>query len=418
MDSYEFVKLMETKKAERAESAAKYRQRNIAGEIKKEMAAFRKGVNRRIFIFYGLRGIGKSIALNHALAGHDAMFVDGTALAYYNLDLVDVVKEYARYNSSRLLLVDELSDIKNWGKSLKVLYDTFGMKIIATGSSAIKIMGDRNEIIRRATFREIAPLSFGEYLRLKHGMETNVSAATLFASKPADAYVKAKEMLLRLPDLAKQFRDYMRTGFPLALEIPIEESADDVVTKTIVDDFPDIAGFNLDATTKARSIINTLALSKPDAVSLSKFSESAGCSKTTASNILNAFAVSSLLIPVLSDKKSAAKLRKEPKYLFSSPALRNGLGSRLVGEIDAGTLREDAAVSALRYGGFMVEYLAGAKHFPDYAVYSGKNRNFIEIGGPSKSRMQLRSGFLLLDDNQVDYRNGIAEIPLYLAVLI
>lgn len=412
MDKYDFVKLMERKKAERIRVGKRYKHRDVYYDISRVI----KDDKSKMFIFYGLRGIGKSIAINQSLR-KDSLFIDGTVLSYYDLDIVDVVEEYLSVKGSAdVLYIDEISDVDDWSLALKVLYDNYDLKVIATGSSAIGIKTKNINILRRAIIKEVSPLTFSEFLRLRYGRSYDINTRDLFLSSPEDAYVKAKAILLGLPDLVSEFREYLRYGFPLAFERPIEDVAESVVDKIILDDFPDISGFNIDVYVMAKKIINTIALSKPDRISLSKFTEVAGCSKTTASNILNALAIASLIIPVYSDRSSVAKLRKEPKYSFSSAAIRYGLLSRLTTEKNIGALREDAIVSAFRYAGFNIEYLSGRKQ-PDYRIsYMGRS-NIIEVGGPSKdalSKNRFDKGFLLVDDNRLDYSNGVVILPIYL----
>ncbi len=414
MDNYEFIKLMEQKKQERMKSSLKFKPRDVYFEIHEEI----KKDQKRIFVFYGLRGIGKSITINQLLDKNNAMFIDGTILSYYNLELISVVREYLRINKFKNLFIDELSDIPNWDNALKILYDNYDLKIIATGSSAISLRTKNKNILRRAIFKEIAPFTFREYLRIKYDIDIKESTKDIFISKPSDAYIKAKSLLLDLPDLTQKYREYLKFGYPLTFDLPIEQVSEAIVEKIIVDDFPHISGFNIEVSIIAKNIINTLSISKPDRISLSTFADGASCSRTTVSNILEAFSISSLIIPVLLEKRSSAKFRKEPKYLFSSSSIRYGLLKTLVTDIDVGPLREDAVVSAFKYAGFTVNYLEGLKKHPDYKITFKDKSNIIEVGGPSKNTKQLNEGFLLIDDDKLDYVDKIVKLPLFLVGLL
>ncbi len=402
MDKFSFIKLMEEKKENRIETVKKYKYRDIYYEILDALK------NKKMFIFYGLRGIGKSIAISQVMKKED-MFIDGTILSYYNLDLVEIVEEYNKLRKGNLF-IDEVNEIKDWDKALKIIYDNYDFRVVATGSSAIEINLKNNYLLRRAKFKAVSPLTFREFLRLKYNREINISSKEIFLSDPEDAYIKAKAILMNIPNLSFEFREFLKKGFPLAFERPIEEVSEDLISKIILDDFLKIGGFNLEVSSFARKIINIIALSKPDRISLSKFTDVAGCSKMTALNILNAFSVSSLIIPVLSNKKSVAKIRKEPKYLFSSPSIRYGLIKNISLEENIGALREDAFVSAFKYGGFNVNYFQGKN--PDYEIsYKGKS-NVVEIGGPSKDKSF--KGFILVDDYKLDFKNGKVVMPLFL----
>ncbi len=421
MEAYEFVRFMEEKKAERIEEAKRWKEREIVQKIEREVAEFEEKGNRLIFVFYGLRGIGKSTALFHAMGRHDGMFIDGSALAYHDLDLLAVVREYGSHTTSKILYIDELNAIARWGDALKVIYDLYGIKVIATGSSAIKIAKERNAILRRARFFEIAPLSFREYLWLKDGISVKIPSADIkdmLFSKPSDAYVKAKSLLLAIPaNYQKHFREFLFDGFPLAFTIPIEEAADYILGKIISDDFPEISGFNIESIKKAEKAVHSFAISKPGILSISSLANTIGCSKTTAMNITNSFAAASLIIQINAYRRSTSILRKEPKILFSSSALRNGLLKKIIGESDIGSLREDAFVSAMTYSDIRIFYFPEGKQTPDYIILSGGRKAVVEIGGPSKSSKQLKKGIVLRDSLDIGYKDGVAEIPLLLAAL-
>ncbi len=410
MDVFEFIRFMEEKKEERKEDAKKYKQRDIVERLKNEKGEL-------AFIYYGLRGIGKSVSLNQAMAERDGMFIDGSSLSYYKLDIVKVVKDYIKHTNLRTLYIDELTDISEWDKKLKIIYDNFKLKIIATGSSAIKIRLKGSAMARRAVFYELPPLTFREYLRIKKGIHVNESAIDIFSSMPKDAYTKAKDYLLRLRSLSYEFREYLTHGFPLAFGMNVRDVAYSLLSQIVTFDFPYIGGFNIDAGEKARKIVETIALSPPEKISLQRFAEIAGTSRTTVLNILNALETSSFLISVLPYPPSSASLRKERKFLFSSPLLRHSLTLNLYLRENIGGLREDAVVSSFYYKKIPLFYNHGKKQ-PDYKIRAGNAFLDLEIGGPSKTKSQIRKGFLLKEGEEISIEGNVVTLPLYLACLV
>ncbi len=415
MNNYEFVRFMEEKKQERIEVSQRYKPRDIYFEILEQCKRFTQTQNKQAFVFYGLRGIGKSVALSQALGEVDAMFIDGDVLCYYGLDLLDVIREYALYNSSKIVFIDELAEIPNWGKALKIIYDNFNLKVVATGSSAVKLKAHNKEIIRRARFKELSPLSFREYLRISQGINLNKDFTYIFSKRLDKVHEKVKADLLDFPkDIQKHFREYLNVGFPLVFETGLELAVDSIVSKILTDDFSMFSGFNIESTVRAKKILDLIAVSKPEEISLSKFSEIASCSKTTASNILDALEFSSLLTSTLPFKRAASKLRKEKKYLFTSPVIRNGLCKRLMSSANIGGQREDFAVSSLHYAGFRIEHIKNKVKHPDYVVGRGQDLVMVEIGGPSKTKEQIKEGIVFRDDDVVEYRGGVLTLPLFL----
>jgi predicted AAA+ superfamily ATPase len=62
------------------------------------------------------------------------------------------------------------ADLK-WGITLKTIYDrTKNVFIFATGSSALHL-NTNADITRRAIFEKLHPLSFSEFVKIKHGIE-------------------------------------------------------------------------------------------------------------------------------------------------------------------------------------------------------------------------------------------------------
>ena len=415
MDEFGFVKFMERRKEEKKKRVENLKERDVVKEILKEIGDFEKRGKNSIFLFYGLRGIGKTTSLFQSMRKREGMFIDGDVLSYYELGLVEVVEEYLRNSESKLLFIDEVNSIERWGHALKVIYDNYDVKVIATGSSAIKLNIENSKIVRRANFMEIPPLTFREYLRIRYGEEIRQSkeeVRDVFLSSPEDAYVKAKAVLFKLRDYTKEFREYIRNGLPLMFEMEKEKAVDALVSKIISDDFSGIEGFNLNTVANARKIIEAIAVAKPSHISLDSFAKLTGNSKTTISNILKAFVMSSLLLEVKPHRKGVTKLRKESKYLFSSPAVRSGISSML-GEENIGGMREDAFVSAVKFSGMNIEYLRKEGE-ADYVVEG----NVFEIGRKSKGIEQVRRGFVLVDGNKVDFVKGKVVLPLFLAGLM
>jgi uncharacterized protein len=426
MNEYEFVLACEQTKKEIIDNFTNLKKRDIFFEIDEEINSFIKNKNKRIFLFYGLRGIGKSTTLYQILKEHKKiMFIDGTNINYNNLDLLKVFEEYKKIVDYKILIIDELNDIKNWGDALKIIHDLHNVKIIATGSSAIKIKEDLDVIIRRAKIKKISPLSFKEYLYIEHDIEIDIKEdiKDILFSEKEDAFIKAKEINKQVLDkdskILIHFKEYLKYGYPLLFnkENNIEEVAENIIYKIIVDDFKSFSGFNIDSLEKSKKIIKYLSTITPGVVSYDKISKFVSFSKNSVVNVLNAFFVSGLLIEILSESVQGS-IRKEPKILFSSSAIRYGLEKKIITDVDVGFLREDAFVTSMVYNDIGVSYLKLGKKQPDYKITYKDKQNIIEVGGPGKSHSQIKKGILALDGDKINVIEDVVTIPLYLICLI
>ncbi len=420
MDAYTFVKMMEERKQELMESTKSMKERDIVQKIENEVNLFKKKHNNRTYIYYGLRGIGKTTAMIQALSRIDAGYIDGSIMNYYNVDLLDVIREYTKTAKKDVLFVDEITEVPRWGSALKSAYDSKRVKVIATGSSAIKIATERNKIVRRAILEEVPPLTFGEFMRIFKDRDVQRIKSDFLISKPADAYVKARAEYVSVPDLTKELREYMQFGFPLYHEMgDITRVSDQILSTIITKDMPSIEGFNLNLIDTMERMVYSLVVSPPGVTSVSKLAEIGDCSKTTASSIMKSLEIASLFIGIPPNRKGTTRFRKEKKYLFSSPALRYGFLKMLASEgRNVGALREDLFVSTLHYLGYGVTYPVGMKKSPDYVVEKDKKKQVVEVGGPGKTGKQIDRGIVVVDSDRIDYANGKVWIPLYLVALM
>ncbi len=427
MDLYEFITKSETTKLKVIEEVKNLKERDIVKDIYTEIDLFKTKKNKRVFLFYGLRGIGKSTALQHyILKNKDVMYLDGSEIAYYNLDLLEIIDEYKKINNSNILIIDELNEIKDWGQALKIIHDRENLKVIATGSSAIKISKELDKIARRSIIKKLQALSFKEFLRLKYSINTNFEKdiKEILFSKTKDAYTKVKniniEILKKDPNIEKHFREYLFYGFPLAINTDnkITNISKNIIYKIIVDDFKNISGFNLDSIDKAKKIIRSLAESIPGFTSLDKLSNNFKVSVTTVSNIIKAFSISELIIETFVNKKAISKYRKEPKILFSSSAIRYGLVENNFNNTYLGNIREDAFVAHMIYKDFEVNYIEENKKSADYLITNGDKSVIVEIGGKNKKTKQLDKSFIITESNKIDIIDNIVYLPLYLICLI
>ena len=426
MNEYEYISFFEENKKELIKKVKDYKKRLIVNDIFKEINDFKNNQNR-IFVYYGLRGIGKSTALYQTLITYpDSLFIDGSSLKNSKIDLLKLVKEYKTLKNNNILLIDEITDIENWGDYLKTFQDILGLKVIATGSSAIKISKQKNAILRRARFKEIPPLFFKEFLYLKYNIdiEFNKEIIDILFSDSFDSFQKSKVLLLQIkqkdPNIFIHFKEYLNNGFLQTFNnLTIKEVSDQIIDKIISNDFPEISGFNLTSLKKAKYIISSLSLYKPGDFSYQTISNNYSLSKNTVVEIINSFITSSLLIEINNSSSFANKFRKKTKLLFSSPSIRYGLIKNYPSvKYDLGFLREDSFVSSMYYNNIDITYLTKNIKSADYVITKNNISKIIEIGGDYKTTKQLDKGILLKDSDYIDLKGEVVILPLYLVNLI
>lgn len=120
-----------------------------------------------VIVIYGARQVGKTTMVKVLLAKHGAS--DG----YYNCDLPEVrqVLESQNHNlikdyigAKKLVVFDEAQQVRDIGKTLKILHDTYpDIQIIATGSSSFDLSNKLNEpLTGRSLVFTLYPFSLAE----------------------------------------------------------------------------------------------------------------------------------------------------------------------------------------------------------------------------------------------------------------
>lgn len=139
---------------------------------------------RQAIVICGLRRTGKS-TLMYQLVQH--LIEHGTAptsTMYFSFDkkvagCKQVLDTYSKiverdYEKERVFVfLDEIYKLENWHEELKMLYDSLpNVKFVVSGSASLKVEKEaRKNLVGRAFYVEVKPLSFGEFFELKFKKE-------------------------------------------------------------------------------------------------------------------------------------------------------------------------------------------------------------------------------------------------------
>ena len=353
--------------------------RFIFFRLEKKIKDYLEGKSEdRLILLPGLRGVGKTTLLsqiyihlveNLGIEKERIIFVSVDELIRATgSDINTLVKSYeANYlgkyieslDKNVFFLFDEVNYDRNWATNLKILYDrSKKVFIIATGSSALSLTSNL-DLVRRATFEEVFPLNFSEYLLLKGSYVSlenlrkfvidlifNPSLIKEFKGEIKDEYLKYKTSFTPF-DLDNFLKLY---GFPFSLFREEKEACDKIVKildRIVYEDLRKIENFDLSTLEKASKVIFLLASSP--SISIDSISKQVGLSKETVSRVLNALEKCMLINSVKPFGKEEKIVKKAWKYYFVSPTLRycikNFLGTYR--EEDRGILLEDYVSSVL-----------------------------------------------------------------------
>jgi len=152
---------------------------------------------KEIIALNGPRQSGKTTLLNkikEKLPVDDTVYIsfeNNQNLASFTTSPEEFVSAYCQKKNKVYFLFDEFQYVKNGGKILKELYDTFPQaKFIITGSASLAIREIASALVGRIIYLNLYPFSFGESLLLQ--------------GKPLYDYWKKSNSF---------FRNYLETGF-------------------------------------------------------------------------------------------------------------------------------------------------------------------------------------------------------------
>ncbi len=470
--NYVYTKLSETPRLSQEnikKDGQPFRYRNGYFIIKEYLDDFLNGqYENRFLVMPGLRGVGKTTIIfqlydylinDKKIASDRVLYLSADELTVYLrsriIEVVDVfIKDVHRTSPVKLeeplfIFIDESHYDKDWSSTGKILYDqSKKIFMIFTGSSALDL--EMNVDAARRTKKEsIFPISFSEYLLLKHdillpenasdtliNLIFNGDAPSLEAAAQKENDIRRNLLKLEKP-LSIEWEDFLSCqGFAFGLDlkdIEIYERIFSMVERVIEKDVFSLKSFNTDSKSVISRILMFLALQKPGAASHTKLAKKLDISPTSVREILTVLEKTQLIFNI-KPYGAAGKLIKKPwKYYFLSPSLKSAINFKF-GRYDLndrkimGSLAENMVASTffkmketrnLPLGIFYPTEKGGV----DFLLINSKDEIIpVEVGVGKKSEYQVtkaiekyKSEYGILISNTTEKiikNNKVIHIPL------
>jgi predicted AAA+ superfamily ATPase len=275
----------------------------------------------------------------------------------------------------RLLLLDEAHKAEGFALALKAIRDSFDLRVVFSGSSALRIENELADLSRRAVVYELPVLSLREFMEIETGER--------FAPCPLAEMVEnhqeiAAGICARIRPI-EFFRRYLRYGaypFYLESEKTYGQKLIEVINITIDSDLCGLFNIAPRKREKLKRILYMLCSTPPVELNKSKLSAAVGASWPTLSGYLEKMAAGSLIHCIRAGRGMRAVNRPD-KLLLNNPNLFHVLCAAP----DTGALRETFFVSQLSH--------AHRLNCHDRGDYLVDERYVFEIGGAGKTTRQL-----------------------------
>lgn len=345
-----------------------------------------KWIDRReAYAIKGPRQSGKTTILKQLqknLPGEKIIFLnfeDPDVLEPFEANPKEYLRSYITSQNRHIVLMDEYQYVKNCGKTLKLLYDTFeNAKFIVTGSSSLELCGDMAKfLVGRVFFFELFPFSFHEFLitkdpRLVSIYQEKNSQIKEFLLKGTLPTIETTDLFQRefIP-LLNEFLTF--GGYPAVVTAPDAETKR-IILKNIYDTYvsKDVIEFlKVSDPSKYRCIVRTLAALTGKILNYNETSNACQSyykeTKKTISMLQETYIIQTIQ-PF--HKNPLTELKKNPKVYFYDTGLRNHILNNfntLEKRTDAGQLIENQVLLALR------------NTFPDKIINYWRTTNKAEV---------------------------------------
>jgi predicted AAA+ superfamily ATPase len=373
----------------------------------------------RFSIIIGQRGIGKTtVMIQHLLeqyndrSGRKALYLQADHFLVARSSLYEIADEFSKMGGE-LICFDEIHKYPAWSMELKSICDTFpGLKILASGSSALEIAKGSHDLSRRALVYRMHGLSFREFIGMGTGIYFDaIPLERLLADHQRSADSIVAELEKSGLKVLALFRDYLECGYyPYFREY--EDKAQFFMTleqnvhTTLETDLPAIHqslnGSSIRKIEKLLSIIASLVPFTPDMKHLKNLLGIGD--ERTLKTYLKYLEDAGVILTAGKSGKGLREMEKPEKIYLNNPNLYHALSCSR--DPDAGAVRETFFLNML--------HTAHGVTVPARGDFLVDDAITFEVGGKNKDAGQIKGvhdAWLVLDNIETGHGS---RIPLWL----
>jgi len=361
--------------------------------------------NQKMVGLVGARGVGKTTAILQHLQALEfpfekKLYISADMIEISDLSLFEIASFFERYGGE-VLAIDEIHKSKNFEIELKNIYDRLKLRVIFSGSSALKLEHSKADLSRRAVITHVQGLSYREFLELKLGKV--FPSYSLEEIRTNHTHI-ATSLLKEFKPL-EHFNSYLKEGyypFYFTDEKRYLDRLENTINVVIEIDLPSIFAMKYENVSNLKKLVKLLCFSEPYTINISELSKKIGIQRDRLYLYIEYLSRGSIFL--------ALKAKSRGDGLFSKPAklyLHNpNLYYAYCNNAKKGTIRETFFVNTVSQG-----HEVNHSKIGDFLV---EDRYLFEIGGKNKTFKQIKdveNSFVVADDIEIGFGN---KIPLWL----
>ena len=368
---------------------------------------FHKTLNldKKLVGIIGARGVGKTTYLIQYLKALDIPF---SKKLYISADTLTIPSLFEVANAfykeeGEVLIIDEIHKYKNFEIELKKIYDILDLKVIFSGSSALKLDNAKADLSRRAIVYQVDGLSFREFIELSN----DITLPSFTLEEILENHIDIAYELLEKFNLTLLFREYLKVGY---YPFYFEDKEDYLVKlnqtiNTVIEvDIPSIFPIEYDSVQNLKKLVRLLCESHPYTPNIKELLVKMDMKDNYKGlyRFLEYLSRAKILNTIKSKSKGDTLFVKPDKIYLNNTNLHHAYCS----QSNIGTLREVFIASMLQSRHSIEVAKKG-----DFLV---DGKYLLEVGGKKKSFKQIKDiphSFVVSDDIEIGSGN---KIPLWL----
>ena len=368
---------------------------------------FHRTINleQRLVGIVGARGVGKTTFLIQYLKKLDLPF---SKKLYISADIItipslfDVAEAFSK-EEGEVLVIDEIHKYHNFELELKKIYDILDLKVIFSGSSALRIDHAKADLSRRAILYHVYGLSFREFVELSR----DISLPSYSLEQILSRHIDIAYELLEKFNLTLLFREYLKSGYyPFYFEDKEEYliRLHQTINSVIEVDIPSIFPIEYDSIGNIKKLVRLVCLSHPYTPNIKELLARMGMGDNYKGlyRFLDYLQQAKVLNVMRASTKGDSIFTKPEKVYLNNTNLHHAYCE----QHQSGTLREVFFASMLNGRHRM--------NIPKRGDFLVDGKYLFEVGGKSKGFKQIKDlphSYVVADDIEIGSGN---KVPLWL----
>jgi len=351
-----------------------------------------RGVGKTTYILQYLKALDLPISKKLYFSA-DNMLVSGTTL-------FDIAYEFSKVGGE-IVAIDEIHKYKDFEKDLKQIYDTLDIKVIFSGSSAIRLEHSKADLSRRAVMHKVAGLSFREFLEIKLSRTfKSYSLEDILNSHIDIVYEDFKD--IKVFEFYKEYLEYGYYPFYFEDKQSYHIKLNETINAVIETDIPSVFSIKYENIINLKKLVNLICFSKPFKLNIKELSTKIGIDRDTLYQFMHYLNQASILNILRQTSKGNNIFLKPDKIYLHNPNLNYSYCQNN----EIGTIRENFFANQLS--------LKHTLSVPSQGDFLIDSKYIVEVGGKNKRFKQIKElekSFVVADDIEIGFGN---KIPLYL----